>query len=93
MNKLVYICLYLLEFEILHREDVKIMSQVERTILKIEGMSCSMCKGKVEKALKSISGVTSVSVDLEKKEAIIGGSANPAALVKAVEEIGFKVMD
>ncbi|TWH48395.1 heavy-metal-associated domain-containing protein [Sporomusa sp. KB1] len=67
------------------------MTQTNQIILRIEGMSCSMCKGKVEKALKSISGVINVSVDLETKEAIIGGLANPAALVKAVEEIGFKV--
>ncbi|MBP2625865.1 MAG: Heavy metal transport/detoxification protein [Firmicutes bacterium] len=69
------------------------MGQLDQTILKIEGMSCSMCKGKVEKTLKSISGVTSVSVDLEKKEAIIAGSASPAGLAKAVEELGFRVTD
>lgn len=67
------------------------MSQAEQTILKIDGMSCGMCKSKVEKALICISGVTSVSVDLDKKEAIIGGLVNPAALAKAVEELGFKV--
>ncbi|WWV72392.1 hypothetical protein SOV_38010 [Sporomusa ovata DSM 2662] len=31
------------------------MSQSEQTVLKIEGMSCGMCKGKVERAHKSSS--------------------------------------
>ena len=51
------------------------MEPANQIILQIEGMSCPMCTEKVEKALKRIAGVTSVFVDLEKKEAIITGSA------------------
>ncbi|MBP2663355.1 MAG: Heavy metal transport/detoxification protein [Firmicutes bacterium] len=68
------------------------MGLSDRIILKIEGMSCSMCIGKVEKALKNIAGVTSVSVDLEKKEAIITGSAEYGVLAKTVEDLGFRVI-
>ena len=38
---------------------------------KIEGMTCNGCRIGVENTLKSISGVTSVAVSLEKKEAVL----------------------
>jgi len=68
------------------------MGRSDQIILKIEGMSCSMCTGKVEKALKNIAGVTSVRVDLGKKEAIIAGFAEYGVLAKTVEDLGFKVI-
>jgi copper chaperone CopZ len=40
-------------------------------IFNIDGMTCQSCKAKVTNTLKSISGVTSVDVDLELKKAII----------------------
>lgn len=73
-------------------EEVKKMSQTGELVLKIEGMSCGHCKMSVENALKAIPGVTSASVNLEKKEAIITGSAEREALVKAVEDVGFDVV-
>ena len=68
------------------------MSKAAETTLKIEGMSCGHCKMSVEKALQAIAGVVSVSVDLEKKEALVTGTAEREALVKAVEDIGFDVV-
>ncbi|WP_425059889.1 Copper chaperone CopZ [Sporomusa carbonis] len=68
------------------------MSQEKETILKIEGMSCGHCKMAVEKALQTVPGVVSASVDLAKKEALVTGTANREALVKAVEDAGFDVV-
>jgi len=68
------------------------VNKVAETTLKIEGMSCGHCKMGVEKALQAIAGVVSVSVDLEKKEAIVTGTAEREELVKAVEDIGFDVV-
>lgn len=68
------------------------MKQSNQTIVKIEGMSCPMYTGKVEKALTQITGVTSVFVDLGKKEAIITGSAAYGLLAKTVEDLGFRVI-
>jgi len=62
------------------------------TVLKIEGMNCMHCKMAVERALKSLSGVTSVQVDLAKKEAVVAGPVEQAAMVKAVDEAGYKVV-
>ena len=41
---------------------------MDKTMLKIEGMTCSHCKAAVEKALKAVPGVIDVAVDLEKKK-------------------------
>jgi copper chaperone len=68
------------------------MSQAQETILKIEGMSCGHCKMSVEKALQGVPGVVSASVDLEKKQAVVTGTAKQADLVKAIEDIGFDVV-
>ncbi|MBP2637304.1 MAG: copZ [Firmicutes bacterium] len=68
------------------------MSQSGEIILKIEGMSCGHCKMSVENALKAVAGVTSASVDLEKKQALVTGTADRAALVEAVEDVGFEVV-
>ncbi|MDD4601370.1 Copper chaperone CopZ [bioreactor metagenome] len=61
-------------------------------VLRIEGMTCNHCKMAVEKALKAVPGVTGAIVDLEKKQAIIAGSAKRDELVKAVEEADYTVV-
>lgn len=66
------------------------MSQT--TVLKVEGMSCNHCKLAVEKALQTVPGVVNAMVSLEKKEAVVTGSASRDLLVKAVEEADFTVV-
>ena len=58
----------------------------------VEGMSCSHCSGRVEKALNALEGV-SASVDLERKTASVTLSApvDDAVLKKAVEDAGYEV--
>ncbi|NLI11124.1 MAG: heavy-metal-associated domain-containing protein [Peptococcaceae bacterium] len=65
---------------------------MSETVLKIEGMTCMHCKMAVERALKNVPGVISAQVDLAKKEAVVAGSAERAAMVKAVDEAGYKVV-
>jgi Copper chaperone len=65
---------------------------MSQTTLKIEGMTCGHCKAAVEKALKSVAGVTAATVDLQKKEAAVIGSADTDELRKAVEEAGYTVV-
>lgn len=60
--------------------------------LKIEGMMCKHCKARVEKALKAVSGVESVEVDLEAKTAEVTGSASAEALKQAVTDAGYQVV-
>jgi copper chaperone len=58
--------------------------------LKIEGMSCKNCAAHVREALSLVAGVHGpVEVSLERGEALVPGSADPGALVAAVEEEGY----
>ena len=59
--------------------------------LTITGMSCNHCRANVEKALQSVPGVESVSVDLPTAQAVIYGTASLEELRRAVESIGFGV--
>lgn len=59
------------------------------TELKIEGMTCGHCQKSVSDALKGVEGVREVQVDLGAGLARVKGSADPAALVAAVEEEGY----
>jgi Cu+-exporting ATPase len=61
--------------------------------LPIEGMTCASCVLRVEKALKSLSGVQSVAVNLATEEATIRATAAVAAgaLAAAVRKAGYDV--
>lgn len=55
----------------------------------IEGMNCNHCRMSAEKAILSVAGVTAATVDLQKKEAYVEGTASAEAIIKAIEEVGF----
>lgn len=61
--------------------------------IKIEGMSCSHCSARVEKALNKLDGVTA-KVDLERKTATLSLTKEiPDEVIKAaVEEAGYEVL-
>ena len=62
--------------------------------LKIVGMHCAGCAGGVEKALKGISGVTAVSVNLGAGKAVVDyepDKTNDKEMAKAVKLAGFSV--
>lgn len=58
--------------------------------IKIEGMHCSGCTGRVERALNALEGV-SATVDLQSKTAkIVSEKEIPEAVLKeTIEELGF----
>lgn len=75
---------------------VPIQSKGEITMtktMKIEGMSCSHCSARVEKALNAVEGV-SAQVNLEAKTAAVSLSqpVEDAVLRKAVEDAGYEVV-
>jgi len=61
--------------------------------IKIEGMSCAHCSGRVEKALNAISGITA-KVDLAAKSATVSSETeiDDALLAAAVEDAGYAVV-
>ncbi|SDH17564.1 heavy metal translocating P-type ATPase [Pelagibacterium luteolum] len=60
--------------------------------LAVEGMTCASCVGRVEKALLSVPGVTSASVNLASEHASVSGGASltEAALVAAIASAGYQ---
>ncbi|UIJ38109.1 heavy-metal-associated domain-containing protein [Desulfobaculum bizertense] len=63
--------------------------------LVVKGMSCQHCVAAVTEALTKVSGLSSVSVDLEKGVASFYSDSEPdyAVLKDAVESIGFDAGD
>ncbi len=59
--------------------------------MKIEGMMCAHCSGRVEKALNDLPGVTA-TVNLEAGTASVTGDAPDDVLTKAVTDAGYKVV-
>lgn len=62
--------------------------------LSIDGMMCMHCVGSVEKALRAISGVQAVTVDLQGKCATVEAEDSVADqdLERAVTGLGFRVL-
>ncbi|WP_260958766.1 heavy metal translocating P-type ATPase [Pseudomonas citri] len=59
--------------------------------LKIDGMTCASCVGRVERALGKINGVRSVSVNLANERAHLEllGPVDPQTLIDAVKRAGY----
>lgn len=72
------------------REKEKTMKET----IQIEGMMCVHCTGRVEKALKEISGVEEVTVSLENKNAVVTANENVTRdqLEAAVTNAGYEVV-
>ncbi len=56
----------------------------------VKGMKCPHCQASVEKAVKSVDGVTAVTVDLASGSASVEGTFDPQAVVAAIAASGFR---
>ncbi|NWE73428.1 copper ion binding protein, partial [Pseudomonas gingeri] len=60
--------------------------------LPIAGMTCASCAGRVERALRKVTGTSAVSVNLATEQARIQAPADSLpALLQAVEQAGYQV--
>ncbi|MDP2079656.1 MAG: heavy metal translocating P-type ATPase [Pseudotabrizicola sp.] len=57
--------------------------------LEIEGMTCASCVARVERALKSVPGVTEATVNLATERAHVTGQADVAKLIRAIADAGY----
>lgn len=60
--------------------------------LTVEGATCQGCVKSIEKAVQTVTGVSTVSFDLESKLATVEGDAEKDAVVEAIEMAGFDVV-
>lgn len=61
--------------------------------LSIDGMHCASCASNVERGLKSVKGISSVSVNVITKKGFVeaADSVSDDELKKAVERAGYKI--
>ena len=68
---------------------------MQKTKLKISGMSCQHCVKTVKDALTALDGVQSAKVNLRKGEAVVRFdelSVNPVNLRDAITQAGFEAL-
>ncbi|MDO9415051.1 heavy metal translocating P-type ATPase [Pararhizobium sp.] len=62
------------------------------TVIRVEGMTCASCVGRVERAIAAVPGVQAASVNLATERATVQFAAvpDPAAVLTAIEAAGYR---
>lgn len=64
-----------------------------KKVVKIEGMSCHNCVRHTKEALEELTGVNSVEVSLEDKQAVLEvNDVTDEEIISVVSEVGYKVV-
>lgn len=70
-----------------------VLAATPKTVtLTVQNMTCELCPITVKKSLEKVPGVSSVTVDFDKKTATVtydGDKAHPEALTKATTNAGY----
>ena len=59
----------------------------------VKGMNCNHCKSNAEAVIMKVAGVESVEIDLASGRTVVHGNPNKEDVVKAVEALGFSVVE
>jgi copper ion binding protein len=76
-----------------HTKDVVANDKLKTVTIPVEGMTCGACVSRVKKSLRSLDGVTEVSVSLENRNTKVSYSSektSPEQIVKAIDDLGYK---
>ncbi len=90
---LILLSIYRLYFKKLFRKKTMNSENESKKRINIEGMECKHCVINVSKAVSSVPGVTSVNVTLEDNAAFVEGNFDFSQIKKAIEGVGYKVVD
>lgn len=63
------------------------------TVIHAEGMMCTHCQARVEKLCKEMPGVADAVVDLKAKTVTVKGEFDAAAVKKAINDAGYRVVE
>ena len=76
-------------------EDYEVVEppKAETIVIRVNGMMCSHCTAAVEKACLSVPGTETAVADLEKKQVTVIGTADYAALKKAIIDEDYEVVE
>ncbi len=64
-------------------------SDLHTTVVAIDGMNCASCVGRVERAIKSIEGVSECVVNLASARATVSGSAAASTITATLQSAGY----
>ena len=64
-----------------------------KKLMKVDGMHCGGCSGRLTRVLQALDGVTEAGADHEAGTAYAVGDVSDAALKAAVEGAGFTLQD
>jgi copper ion binding protein len=62
----------------------------KKLIFDVKGMTCDNCVQHVTKAVREVSGVRNVKVDLASNSANVEGDFDDAKIIEAIEEEGYE---
>ena len=79
----------LLIYALIKRFTRKNDTTMDKREFKVDGMMCNHCRANVESAIKSVDGVTDVSVDLASGTASVQGSASDESIIQAITSRGY----
>ena len=68
--------------------------KMKQELIKVEGMTCQHCVQTITKALKNVSGLSSISVDLDNKEVNVSfddNETNLQEITRKILEAGFEL--
>jgi copper chaperone len=68
---------------------------MEKTVLKVDGMSCGHCEIAVQDAVRKLPGIKKVKASKRKKEAVVeydSGAVTLAQIRAAISETGYEVL-
>ena len=74
-----------------HRRNARRKAATGVAVYAVSGMSCNHCKASVERAIASVDGVDSVTVDLATGKAIVTGGHSREQVIKAVSAAGYTI--
>ncbi len=61
-----------------------------RVELAVTGMKCNGCRGKVERALQAVDGVTTATVTLDPGQAVVTGTITEGSIRAVIEGLGYQ---
>ena len=79
----------LLIYALIKRFTRKNDTTMDKREFKVDGLMCNHCRANVESAIKSVDGVTDVSVDLASGTASVQGSASDESIIQAITSRGY----
>ena len=75
------------------RTVIKNNNKLSTIQLSIEGSGCASCVGKIETALKAVSGVSNAEMNFADRTVLVTGQVGHQQLINAIESVGYNAKE